>query len=85
MAGSRAIRVPNAVGVIRRSASISNANGSTGSRSASPAEAARTPRVMCPEACGMPTTAAVTAAMGTVSESAPTPVKRSPTCWVSTM
>jgi hypothetical protein len=43
MAASRASRVPNADGVIWRSASISSANGRTGSRMARPAAAARTP------------------------------------------
>jgi len=75
--GSRAIRVPNAAGLMWRSASISKAYGRTGSSRASPAAAARTPAVRCPAACGMPGSAAVAAAMGTVSESPWMPVKRS--------
>jgi|HubBroStandDraft_6_1064221.scaffolds.fasta_scaffold49602_2 hypothetical protein len=78
MAGSRAIRVPNAAGLMRRSASISKAYGRTGSSGASPAAAARTPAVRCPVACAMPGSAAVAAAMGTVSESPVVPAKRSP-------
>ena len=85
MAGSRAIRVPNAVGVMRRRASISSAYGRTGSSRAQPGAAASTSRLRWPAACGMPTTAAVAAAIGTVRDSALMPVKRSPTCWVSTM
>ena len=41
MAGSRAMRVPNAVAVMWRSASSSNAKGRTGSRIASPAVASQ--------------------------------------------
>jgi hypothetical protein len=85
MAGSRAIKVPNAAGLMLRSASISRAYGKTGSSRASPAAAARTPAVRCPAACGMPGSAAVAAAMGTVSESPWMPVKRSLIRWVSRM
>ena len=85
MAGSRAMRVPNAVGVIWRSASISHVNGRTGSSRASPAAAARMPPVRWPAACGTPKIAAVTAAIGTVMESPAMPVKRSPIRWVSRM
>lgn len=84
-AGSSAMRTPNADWVMCRRASRSSAYCSTGYSSASPAAAARTPRVRCPAACGMPGTAAVSAATGTVTDSADSPVCRSPTCWVSTM
>src|SRR5260370_6557377 len=52
--GSRAIRVPNAAGLMWRSASISKAYGRTGSSRASPAAAARTPAVRCPAGRGVP-------------------------------
>lgn len=42
IAGSRAMKVPNAVWLIRRSASISSANGNTGNNNASPRAASST-------------------------------------------
>ena len=53
MAGSRAISVPNALGVMWRSAVISRANGTTGSRTARPSALAMTARLKCPLACGI--------------------------------
>ena len=85
MAGSRAIRVPNAVGVIRRRASISSANGSTGIRTASPDAAARIPKVEVAGGLRDADDGCRGSGDGTVSESAPMPVKRSPIRWVSRM
>ena len=83
IAGSSAMSVPNAVGVMLRSAAISNANGSTGNSTASPTAATMMRASRCPNACGTPAIAAVAAEMGIVMLSARVPVKRSPTCWVS--
>lgn len=52
MAGSRAIRVPHAVAIMCRSASISRAYGSTGSINASTAAAASVPGVRWPADAG---------------------------------
>lgn len=80
MAGSRAMRVPKAVGERWRNACISSANGKTGNRIARPAAVASTVGVRCPEACGTPRNAAVAAAMGTVRERPVMPLKRPPIC-----
>jgi hypothetical protein len=85
MPGSTAIRVPKADGFILRSARISRANVITGWSRPSPTAAAMIPGVRCPLAFGRPTTAVVTAAMGTVMVRPLMPVNRSPTCWVSRM
>ena len=66
MAGSTAIRVPNAVVVMRRRASISRAKVVTGCSRPSPIAATRMARLRWPAAWGTPMIAAAAAAMGTV-------------------
>ena len=84
MPGSSAIRVPNAVSVIRRSAASSSAYGSSGASSARPAPCRSRPGVSPPIAAGAPNGVVTRAA--TVSEPARprSPTTCAPTRWVST-
>ncbi len=85
-AGSIASRVPKAVWVMRRSASISRPNEITGVMSAISAASASTRQSGAPATtCGSPTAVVHTAAMGIVRASPLIPEKRSPTSCVSTL
>ena len=84
IAGSTAIRVPNAVSVIRRSAASSSTYGSSGTSTATPIPANARVGVSPVTADHAPNGADTTAETASDAAIPRTPSTSAPTCWVST-